>query len=556
MTTPRRLPGWSWFRSILLFATLAASCDAFSRAANPPPSTFLRNHFYPWDTVEGRDGSFYGTLSEGKRPGGSIYVLKPKGTLRYLHSFASTTNGGDLNLGGSHPHHQLGVGPDGALYGSTRFGGAFANGVLFRYDPQGAFTALYHCGLILDLGEVLAASDGELYAVMDRGVLRLSKDGRQVVIPIPGDAIRLVETANGAIIVGTYTSGFGGNGGALWRLNASDEFEIFADVGYLPHRLVPLPDGGLLCMTEHRLLQVSAAGMVTVIHDFQIPFEGLLPLYVTVAQDGTYIGSTQGGGLERQGTVFQIDPVHGTFTLLAHLPAPGIRGKGPDWMTEVFQHHEAAAAGNRPPMTRDDIVESASIKADTNGLPRHEIRVLRNDSDADGDPLSITAVSVPEHGVAELDSTAQTIRYTANTSAVMNDRFTYTVADGSGGTSIGHVVVRAEAAGEYRGDVKSPADPATGDPGTTVGSLIVSVSSKRVATARLELLGRTFRFKRRFNEANRLAVPFFFNPRLGRSAGIQLWLRPDGSAWTIEATVLQNGLPYSASCTAVGLIAD
>ncbi len=62
------------------------------------------------------------------------------------------------------------------------------------------------------------------------------------------------------------------------------------------------------------------------------------------------------------------------------------------------------------------------------------INVTSNDSDADGDPLTVTAVGTPSHGTATIVS-ASSVRYVPNSGYSGSDSFTYTVSDGRGGTA-------------------------------------------------------------------------------------------------------------------------
>lgn len=62
------------------------------------------------------------------------------------------------------------------------------------------------------------------------------------------------------------------------------------------------------------------------------------------------------------------------------------------------------------------------------------LNVLANDTDPDGDPLSVTAVTTPQHGTAVLNSNG-TVTYTPTTGYTGTDAFSYTVSDGRGGTA-------------------------------------------------------------------------------------------------------------------------
>jgi outer membrane protein OmpA-like peptidoglycan-associated protein len=89
---------------------------------------------------------------------------------------------------------------------------------------------------------------------------------------------------------------------------------------------------------------------------------------------------------------------------------------------------------NRGPAAVNDSV-SAACGATT------VVNALANDTDADGDALSITAVSAPGKGTAIISGNK--INYTPNAAScsVGTDTFTYTISDGKGGTSTATVNV-------------------------------------------------------------------------------------------------------------------
>jgi VCBS repeat-containing protein len=78
-------------------------------------------------------------------------------------------------------------------------------------------------------------------------------------------------------------------------------------------------------------------------------------------------------------------------------------------------------AVNDPPQAVDDTAELAE-----DGFVLIDVRA--NDRDPDGDPLTITAVSLPERGTATIDSGR--IRYTPEANFFGADSFTYTLSDG------------------------------------------------------------------------------------------------------------------------------
>ena len=99
---------------------------------------------------------------------------------------------------------------------------------------------------------------------------------------------------------------------------------------------------------------------------------------------------------------------------------------------------------NTAPVAENDtatVVENGSVN----------ISVLSNDSDADGDSLSISTVGSPANGTASKNGTQ--ITYTPNSDYTGTDNFTYSISDGHGGTDTATVTVtvNAESSGSSGG---------------------------------------------------------------------------------------------------------
>lgn len=92
-----------------------------------------------------------------------------------------------------------------------------------------------------------------------------------------------------------------------------------------------------------------------------------------------------------------------------------------------------AGGGNHPPVAAND---AATTPVDT----PVSVTVLANDSDPDGDVLSVTAVGTPAHGAATKNADGS-VTYTPAAGFTGVDAFTYEVSDGKGGTASATVTV-------------------------------------------------------------------------------------------------------------------
>ncbi len=86
--------------------------------------------------------------------------------------------------------------------------------------------------------------------------------------------------------------------------------------------------------------------------------------------------------------------------------------------------------GDVTPVAPSAYADSATVNYNT----ATAISVLANDTDANGDVLSVTAVTQGAHGSVAINA-ATTVTYTPAADYVGADSFTYTISDGNGGTS-------------------------------------------------------------------------------------------------------------------------
>jgi uncharacterized repeat protein (TIGR03803 family) len=258
--------------------------------------------------VLGTDGNFYGADS-GVGTSGSIFKIAPDGTFTTLYSFSATGGTNDTNSDGKTPYGRLTQGSDGNFYGTTRAGGTYGSGTVFQMTPAGALTSLYSFGAI----GTGAGTPGQ------------NLDG---LFPVAG----LIQGADGNFYGGTTSGGLHGIG---------------------------------------TLFKVTAAGALTVLHQFNNATAGTLtlsisPTTVTLGQSATLTwastsGQSEGGGplhsltLGQDGnlygfggevasasdTVFQLTPA-GLYTTLIPASAGNANGGDPD---SLFQSSDGSFYG-------------------------------------------------------------------------------------------------------------------------------------------------------------------------------------------------------------------
>jgi uncharacterized repeat protein (TIGR03803 family) len=207
----------------------------------------------PTGLILGTDGNFYGTsvgyngaptCPKGNSTGcGTVFKITPTGTLTVLHEFCSETNCAD----GYGSFAQVVLGTDGNFYGTTVYGGANEEGTVFKITPQGTFTTLY-------------AFCSETNCV----------DGSQ-------PTAALAQAADGNFYGTTSDGG------------------------------VNLDCNGIGCGT---IFEITPVGQLTTLYNFCSVAgcaDGSDPhAALTLGTDGNFYGTTENGGANNYGTIFQL----------------------------------------------------------------------------------------------------------------------------------------------------------------------------------------------------------------------------------------------------------
>jgi uncharacterized repeat protein (TIGR03803 family) len=215
-------------------------------------------------------------------------------------------------LHGDAPYAGLIQASDGNFYGTTRWGGAFARGTVFRLDATGTVTTLHH--------------------------FRGGSEGNS---PYAG----VIEAADGNLY-GTTVWGGAFDSGTIFKLDTSGTLTTlhsFARFAITYGGLTQAADGSFYGTNYHdftgpnrTVFKLDTAGTFTIVHRFG-PGEGAYPFAgLTQGPGGSLYGTTQGGGAFGKGTVFKFDPA-GTLTTVHSFHGADIDGEDP-WADLTLGH--------------------------------------------------------------------------------------------------------------------------------------------------------------------------------------------------------------------------
>ena len=265
-------------------------------------------------------GNVYGTTRQGgKFDGGTIFRLMPGGKLKVLHAFDAAA--GD----GAEPLQGLVRSRNGGLFGAAAGGAIGTNGSVFEVSPAGNYATRY---------EFMSAGDGHC--------------------PFSSVAV----DAHGNVYGTVVGSGFGGDpNGAVFKLTPLNKLTALykfndGDDGEYPEQ-APVVDavgnvyGTMLTMNGSEyagvVWKIDTNGVFSLLHKFTGKADGFGPngpliintdgnIYGTTAQGGTVKGGTG------QGTLFRITPA-GVFSVI-HTFTGGSDGAGP---TGTLAHDSTGA---------------------------------------------------------------------------------------------------------------------------------------------------------------------------------------------------------------------
>jgi uncharacterized protein (TIGR03437 family) len=273
--------------------------------------------------IQAADGNFYGTTNQGGQEDefGTVFKLTPQGTSTTLHNFLITD--------GANPLAALIQGTDGNFYGTTSQGGAggcpmtqasYAGcGTIFKITPGGVLTTLYSFGVGFTASTsptpadganpsapLVQGSDGNFYGTTPTGgIADCEGGGCGTIFKItPGGTLTTLYTFGA-----TPTDGVSPAAGLI---QASDgNFYGTTTSGGMGGCLNAFNDMMVGCGT---IFRITPSGSYTTLYRFGADFDssnqtssdGATPLGPLIqSSDGNFYGTALAGGAYTYGTVFK-----------------------------------------------------------------------------------------------------------------------------------------------------------------------------------------------------------------------------------------------------------
>ncbi len=297
--------------------------------------------------VADSSGNLYGTTKIGGALGsGTLFKIAPDGTQSVVYSFGSPSSANvPSNSNGAFPLGNLIRSPSGMLYGTTSAGGAYGAGTVFSFDPaSGSESVLYSFGAppdgALPWGRLLMDASGNLYGTTRGGgtyglgtVFKVSSTGAGTVLhsfgpsgsgdgdsPLGG----LVADAAGNLY-GTTQSGGAHSEGTVFEVTpAGVETVLYSFASLVGAADGGVPDAGLVMDADGNLygttvsggpqhtsgvvFRLDPSGALHVIYNFgSQPNDGVSPMgRLLIDSSGDIFGTDNAGGSSNTGTVFEI----------------------------------------------------------------------------------------------------------------------------------------------------------------------------------------------------------------------------------------------------------
>ena len=267
--------------------------------------------------VQTSDGNFFGlTFTGGADQAGTLFRLTPDGYESVVHAF------GVHSTDGTFPNPSLTLGTDGNFYGTTVGGGMHGLGVVFKITPEVLETIVYNFDDGPPSFGLIQASDATFYGTNGGGqfgngsVYSLTPAGLATFLYNFGTAVADGKEPFGSLLQGSDGNFYGvtiyggaNNTGTVYRMSPAGEVTYLSAFG-------PAGMGGSGANPQAGLIQAS---------------------------DGNFYGTTQYGGTNNTGTVFQLSASGTVSTLYSFGPVSGADGREP--ITSLVQATDGSLYG-------------------------------------------------------------------------------------------------------------------------------------------------------------------------------------------------------------------
>jgi uncharacterized repeat protein (TIGR03803 family) len=277
------------------FNTLYSFCSEADCADGSTPYAGL---------IQGKGGSFFGTtFSGGSNNGGTVFRIDAQGELSTVYSFCAQASCAD----GSSPYAALFQASSGSFYGTTESGGTSGAGSVFKLSLPGTFHVVHSfdgSDGFSPYGSLIQVADGSFYG---------TTGGNPTGANISGTVFRLSASGKLTTLYWFCSKANCADGANPWGTLVQAEDGSFYGT--------TAAGGSHICKTRGSeqigcgtVFKITLQGKLTTLYNFCSQggancTDGITPLAGLVeAADGSFYGTTSGGGSNDNGTVFRITP--------------------------------------------------------------------------------------------------------------------------------------------------------------------------------------------------------------------------------------------------------